>query len=52
MKWWEKKKRGRPNMTWKRQVEKHIDKIGKKKEDPTDRIQWCNGVYKLSRIVR
>ena len=27
----EKRGHGRPNMTWKRQVKEHIDKIGQKK---------------------
>ena len=31
--------RGRPNMTWKRQVEEHTDQIGLKKEDATDRTK-------------
>ena len=38
---------GELNMMWKRQVEKHIDKIGLKKEDATDRTKWGNSVYKL-----
>ena len=41
--------RGRPNMTWKRQVEEHINQIGLKKEDASDRTKWCDGIYKLSR---
>ena len=40
-----KRGRGRSNMTWKRQVEKRIDKIGLKEEDATDRVKWRNGVY-------
>ena len=43
---------GRPNMTWKRQVEKHTDQIGQKKEDAIDRAKWCDGVYELSRTMR
>ena len=44
--------RGRPNMTWKKQVEKHINQIGLKKEDAIDRVKWRNGVYKLSKSTR
>ena len=44
--------RGRPNMTWKRQVEEHTNQIGLKKEDATDRLKWRNGVYELSRNTR
>ena len=31
--------RGRPNMTWKRQVEEHTDQIGLKREDGMDRVK-------------
>ena len=44
--------RGRPNMTWKRQVEEHIDQIELKKEDAIDRTKWRDGVYKFSRNLR
>ena len=47
-----KRGRGRPIMTWKRQVEEHIDQIGLKREDAIDRVKWCNGVYKLPRSTR
>ena len=43
---------GRPNMTWKRQVEKHTNQIGLKREDAIDRVKWRNGVYELSRSTR
>ena len=43
---------GRPNMTWKRQVEEHINHIGLKREDAIDRVKWRNGVYELSRSTR
>ena len=36
-------------MTWKRQVEEHIDQIGLKKEDALDRTKWRDCVYKLSK---
>ena len=44
--------RGRLNMTWKRQVEEHINQIGLKREDAIDRVKWRNGVYELSRSTR
>ena len=31
--------RGRPNKTWKRQVEEHINQIGLKREDTIDRVK-------------
>ena len=43
---------GRPNMTWKRQVEEHKNQIGLKKGGTIDRAKWRDGVYKLSRNVR
>ena len=47
-----RRERGRPNMTWKRQVEEHINQIGLKREDVIDRVKWRNGVYKLSKSTR
>ena len=44
--------RGRPNVTWKRQVEKHINQIGQKREDAIDRVKCRNGVHELSRSTR
>ena len=44
--------RGRPNMTWKKQVEKHINQIGLKRENAIDRVKWRTGVYELSRSKR
>ena len=44
--------RGRPNMTWKRQVEEHVKQIGLKREDANDRVQCRNGVYELLRSTR
>ena len=35
------------NVTWKRQVEEHINQIGLKREDAIDRVKWQDGVYKL-----
>ena len=42
----------RPNMTWKRPVEKHTDQIGLKREDAIDRVKWRNRVYELSRSTK
>ena len=39
-------------MTWKKQVEEHIDQIGLKKEDGINRTKWRDGVHKLSRNMR
>ena len=44
--------RGRPNITWKRQVEEHIDQIGLKKKDAIDRTKWRDGIYKLLRNMK
>ena len=43
---------GRPNMTWMRQVEKHINQIGLKRKDAIDRVKWHNGVNELSRSTK
>ena len=48
----ERRGRGWPNMTWKRQVEEHINQIGLKRKDTIDRVKWRNGVCKLSRSTR
>ena len=48
----ERRGRGQPNMTWKRQVEKHINQIGLKRKDAIDRVKWRNGVNKLLRSTR
>ena len=40
--------RGRPNMKWKRKVEKHTDQVGMKKEDAMDRAKYCDREYELS----
>ena len=44
--------RGRPNITWKRQVKEHTNQIGLKREDAIDRVKWRNGVCQLSRSTR
>ena len=38
-----------PSMAWKRQVEEHINQIGLKRKDATDRVKWRNGANELSR---
>ena len=43
---------GRPNITWKRQVEENTNQIGLKKEDIIDRTKWRDGSYKFSRNMR
>ena len=48
----ERRGRGRPNMTWKRQVEEHINQITLKREDAADRAKWRNGVYEPSKNMR
>ena len=47
----ERRGRGRPSMTSKRQVE-HTNQIGLKRKDAFDRVMWLNGVYELSRSTR
>ena len=47
-----RRRHGRSNMTWKRQVEEHINQIGLKRENAIDRVKWRNGVYELSRSTR
>ena len=42
--------RERRNMTWKRQMEEHINQIGLKRKDA--RVKWRNRVYELSRSTR
>ena len=44
----ERREHGRPNMTWKRQMEEHIDQIRLEKEDATDGTKWRDGIYELS----
>ena len=43
---------GQSNMMWKRQVEEHINQIGLRRENATDRSKRHNGVYELSRSTR
>ena len=48
----ERRGRGRPNMTWKRQVEEHINQHGLNRKDVIDRVKWRNGVYELSKSTK
>ena len=43
-----RRRRGRPKMTWKRQVEEN----GLKEDDAIDRPKWRDAVNKLSKIMR
>ena len=38
------RKRGRPKMTWKRQVEEETRKVGLREEDASNRVRWREGV--------
>ena len=44
--------RNRGTMTWKRQMEEHMNQIGLKRNDAIDRVKWPNGVNELSRSTR
>ena len=44
----EKKKRGRPKKTWKKQEEEETEKIGLKKEDALRRDKWRDGVRAIA----
>ena len=39
-----KQKRGRPKLTWRRQVEESVKKVGLKIEEAGDRTKWREGV--------
>ena len=43
-----KRKRGRPNMTWKKQVEEETEKIGLKKDNTLSRAKWRDGVRAIA----
>ena len=42
------RKRGRPKMTWKRQVEEGVKKVGLKIEEAADRTRWREGVRAIA----
>ena len=43
-----KRKRGRPKMTWRRQVEESVEKVGLKVEEAADRTRWREGVRAIA----
>ena len=46
------RKRGRPKMTWKRQVEGSVKKVGLKIEEAADRTRWREGVRAIAEGMR
>ena len=46
------RKRGRPKMTWKRQVEESVKKVGLKIEEAADRMRWREGVRAIAEGMR
>ena len=46
------RKRGRPKMTWRRQVEKGVKKVGLKIEEAADRTRWRKGVRAIAEGMR
>ena len=46
------RKRGRPKMTWKRQVEESVKKVGLKIEEAADRTRWREGVRAITEGMR
>ena len=47
-----KRKRGRPKMTWRRQVEESVEKVGLKIEEVADRTRWKEGVRAIAEGMR
>ena len=46
------RKRGRPKMTWKRQVEESVKKVGLKIEKAADQTRWREGVRAIAEGMR
>ena len=46
------RKRGRPKMTWKGQVEESVKKVGLKIEEAADRTRWREGVRAIAEGMR
>ena len=46
------RKRGRPKMTWKRQMEERVKKVGLKIEEAADRTRWREGVRAIAEGMR
>ena len=44
----DKRKRGRPKKTWKKQVEEKTEKIDLKKDDALNRAKWRGGVQAIA----
>ena len=47
-----KQKRGRPKMTWRRQLEESVKKVGLKIEEAADRTRWREGVRAIAEGMR
>ena len=47
-----KRKRGRPKITWRRQVEESEEKVGLKIEEAADRTRWREGVRAIAEGMR
>ena len=46
------RKQGRPKMTWKRQVEESVKKVGLMVEEAADRTRWREGVRAIAEKMR
>ena len=46
------RKRGRPKMTWKRQVEESVKEVGLKIAEATDQTKWREGVRAIAEGMR
>ena len=46
------RKRVQPKMTWKRQVEESVKKVGLKTEEAADRMRWREGVRVIAEEMR
>ena len=47
-----KRKRGRPKLTWRRQVEESVKKVGLNIEEAGDRTRWREGVRAIAERMR
>ena len=47
-----KRKRGRPAMTWRKQVEESVREVGLKIEEAADRTRWREGVRAIAEGMR
>ena len=46
------RKRGRPKITWRRQVEERVKKVGLKIEEAAGRTRWREGVRAIAKVMR